>query len=306
VSGTGADVFSTSLSFHGRIADDLGREALSPEDFRVSSAAPAQVALHKPDGHFCFVDLRPRPADYVFEVASQRYQPRSLRMNLPGAAPIELRYPGEDEVYLQAKTVNPASKQITFDAIPFLARVRSGAEVLGPGGFSTTLAADLGGVDVTSALLDNATGLAAGAVLRVVRSHNIVLKPGAAYPFPAGLTVAAVTVVEDGRGAGIISGARVELRKVNTLVPSSATVGGVVVRHVALAGPPARTLILGLDKDLETATDARGRAVFYFAGAQPLTALEIAVSQPGFVTATSVIAVTPGQRSSTLVKLAPV
>jgi hypothetical protein len=56
---------------------------------------------------------------------------------------VELTFPGEDELCLTVKSVNSGSRQVIFDALPHPPPVARGAAVLGVGGFSTTLDADL-------------------------------------------------------------------------------------------------------------------------------------------------------------------
>jgi len=298
-----SDRLASTLSFFGRLTDDLRREPAGHGEYRVTLQAPPTEALYKQDGHFVFADLAPSATDYQFALADGLYQGRRFQKNLPTAAPVELTYDGEDELFAFVNTVNVAARQVTFDPIPFLPIVRAGATVLVEGGISTTLAEDLAGVDVTTAVLTNVTGVGATKLMRIVRSHCLRGKAGPYYPFPAGTTVLLLRVVEDTADQAPIAGALAHLTQVNGVASSSATVGGAALRFVNLG---AQRPILGPDADLDASTEARGNAVFYFPGQFALTSLRITVSAPGFVPATTVFPVTAGQTTSATVKLAAV
>jgi hypothetical protein len=147
--------------------------------------------------------------------------------------------------------------------------------------------------------------LAVGQILRFVRSSSLVVKPGPAYPFPAGMTVAALAIVANSPSETPIPGAVARVRKVNGVIPAEATVGGVKLKHVTLPAPSGSKLVLGVAADLETSSDARGRAVFYYPGNWALTSLEVEVSHPGHAIKTMTVALTPGQRRPATIKLVP-
>lgn len=298
-----SDGLDSTLSFFGRVVDDFRREPAWLGEYRITLASPPAEALYKQDGHFAFANLPPSAMDYSFRLVDGLYQGRSLQKGLPSTIPVEIAYAGEDEIYLVIKTVNAATKQITFDPIPFLPVIRRGSEVLGEGVFSTTLAEDLAGVDVTTALLTGVVGLSSGNLLRIVRSRCLRAKAGPYYPFPSGTTVFLLKVVEDSPAEPPLAAAKGRLMKVNALTPSTATVGGLPLHYLSLAGPPAQQPVLGTDADRDSFTEKRGNAVFYFPGHWLLSSIEIEVSCPGYVTATSVFAVTAGQTMSAKVKL---
>jgi hypothetical protein len=294
------------LSFFGRVTDDFRREPAWQGEYRVTlqQTSPTE-ALYKQDGHFVFSDLAPSPTAYAFRLLDGLYQGRQFDKLLPSTAPVEIAYDGEDEAYVFTKTVNPATKQVTFDAIPFLPPVRAGATVLAEGGFSTTLAEDLAGVDVTTAVLTSVAGLSGGKLMRVVRSHCLRAKAGPYYPFPTGMTVLLLKVVEDNPEETPLPAATAHLQQVNATALSSTTVGAVSLRHVALGGAPPNALVLGTDVDLDAVTEARGNAVFYFPGQFALTSLQLAVSRAGYVSSTVVVPLSAGKTTSTKVKLVP-
>lgn len=298
------DSIGSRLSFFGRVADDFRREPASPGEYRMALRSPAIEALYKQDGHFVFSDLPPSAAPYALRLLDGLYQGRELSKALPSAAPVEVAYDGEDEVYVFVKTVNGGTRQITFDAIPFLPVVRRGASVIGESGATTTLFEDLAGVDVTTATLASVAGVSAGDLLRIVRSRCLRAKAGPYYPFPAGTTIVYVRVVEDSVEEPPLGGATAHLAQVNGAAPASTAVGGVVLRHVTIAGPTVKP-VLGTSADLDAFTDGRGNAVFYFPGHWALSALQIAISQPGYTPATTPVALTAGRPVSVKVKLAP-
>lgn len=301
-----SDRLGSTLSFFGRLTDDLRREPAGAGEFRVTLGSPPKEASYKQDGHFAFADLRPSALPYSFLLLDGLYQGRQFDKALPGAAPVELAYDGEDETYVLVKAVNAGSKQITFDAIPFLPKLRRGAPVLGVAGFSTTLAEDLAGVDATTAVLTSVAGLATGTLLRLVRSRSLCAKAGPYYSFPEGTTLLYLRVVEDVPEELPLAGVRIRIAKLNGVTPSSATVSGVVLRTLSLAGPPVQELILGKTADLDTFTEGRGNAVFYFPGHWSLSALELELSCSGYVTATLLVPLAAGQRTSLTAKLAAV
>ena len=294
-----SDALSSTLAFFGRITDDLRREPAAAGDYRVLLKSPAVEALYKQDGHFVFLDLAPSASAYEFTLLDGLYQGRKFEQTRSSAPPVELTYDGEDEIYVFVSAVNAAAKQITFDAIPFLPVARAGATVLGAGGVSTTLAEDLAGVDVTSAVLASVTGITPGALLRVVRSHCLRAKAGPYYPFPPGITGLRLRVVDGGTGAPI-AGAKAHLAKVNGVAPTSTTVAGAVLWHVSLG---AQSLVLGNDSDLDVFTEGRGNAVFYFDGQFAITSLALAVSADGYLPLAVVLSLTAGAVASSTVNL---
>jgi hypothetical protein len=304
-----SDRFTGTLSFFGRLSDELTREVILPRDYRVrvagvSTAAQAE-AQYKSDGFFCFHDLEVSATNYQLEMTSSLYQPRSLLKSLPTPDPVEITNAGEDEVYVLIKTVNGGAKTVGFDRIPFVPPVPKGAPVIGEGVFATTMREALEGVDVATASLDSIAGLAPGQLLRMVRSRRLLAKPGPYYPFPSEVTRAHVKVVEDAPGEEPLGSARLLIQSVETVAPVGTVVGGVEIKTVTLPGP-APTLILGTSRDLETRTDVRGQAVLFFPGHWPITTCAVAVSAPGHVGKTVNLALIANQRTLASVKLTPV
>ncbi|HKC13051.1 MAG TPA: hypothetical protein VKI41_13540 [Vicinamibacteria bacterium] len=305
---TSIDTFIGTLSFFGRLSDELTREVIPPRDYRVRvpgvSVPSLAEAQYKSDGFFCFQDLKVSATGYQLEMTSPLYQPRSFLKTLPTSAPVELTYGGEDEVYVLIKTVNGGGKTVGFDKIPFLTPVPKGTPVIGEGGFATTVRETLEGVDVATASLESVAGLLPGQLLRMVRSRSLLAKPGPYYPFPPGTTRVHVKVVEDAPGQATLGSAQLLLQSVETVAPVGTVVDGVEIKTVTLPGPTP--LILGTGRDLETRTDARGQAVFFFPGHWPITTCVVAVTAAGHASKTVTLALTAKQRTLATVKLTPV
>jgi len=297
------DQFANTLSFFGRFVDDFTRQPLATADVRVLLGGLAEEAIYKPDGFFVFLNIKPSASDYEFQVLSSLYQRRSFKMAQVTAAPVEISFGGEDEIYVVVRTTNTASNQIMFDPIPFLPIIPKGALVLGEANFSATLKNDLGGVDVKSASLDSVSSLAVGTLLRIIRSRSLVAKPGSYWPFPAGTTILAIKIVEDAPGEIPLNGARARLQSVNTQNPVTKTIGSVPIKQISLSISPPQELILGTEEDLNIFMDSRGNGVFYFPGQWPISSLGIEFSHPGYISRVELITLTSGKRSSVIMRL---
>lgn len=304
------DTRGTRLSFFGRFTDEISRDVLTPDEFRVDlEGAPLQpppAASYKQDGYFVFQNLKASASAYELRFDGPRYQQRSFLQALPTVDPVELTYGAEDEIYLAITSVQVALKRIGFDAIPFLPRISAASQVRGEGGFTTTLTENLEGVAVATADLNDVTGLAVGQLLRIIRSHGLLAKPGPYYPFPPATTVLAFKVVSDLPGKAPIARAAARIKKVNAIALTGTLVDGVELENVTLASPPpAPVLIFGPERDTITASDARGQSVFYFPGQWPITAVEIDLTATGYLPTTAILTSTPGQRTFATIELTP-
>jgi hypothetical protein len=286
---------SSRASFFGRFADELTRETISPRDFRVILSGSLGTPQFKEDGHFVFQDLKPAPS-YDIQVDSDRYQPRTITSALPANTMVELTFGGEDELTVLSTTIDAPQNRVNFANIPFLPTVAKGAAVRGPGGFSATLTETIEGTDVAFALLNSAAGLNNGDPLRFVRSPRMLLSPGPYYAFPASATLLGLTIVETTAGSAPIAGARIQILQVNAQAINTTSVGGVNLHSVTIPGVPAIPLMLGTDASLETRSDSRGRAIFYYAANSPITSLRLQITKPGYAATTVTAALTTGRR----------
>ena len=287
---------TSRLSFFGRIADDLTRQVLLPTDTAVSLEEGRREALIKADGHFAFADLEPSAANYRIHIGARSYQDRVILQALPTSAPVQVMLPGEDELYVLITSVAAPQKRVTFEQITFVAPIEAGAVVIGEGGFTTTLAEALEGQKVTFAVLSTVAGLAAGQMLRIVRSPDLLLRPGPYYPFPIDATVFAVKVVASDPLQTALSNAGIAITGINGTAPTVTDVGGLQLSRFNLGGNPPGSVILD-DNDRNTVTNDRGDAVFYFPGSKPITTIDVTVSKLGYQTAARSINVTANARS---------
>jgi hypothetical protein len=264
-----------------------------------------QEAQYKPDGFFLFINLKPSTANYNFQLSSSWYQGRKFQAALTTGTPVEIFFDGEDELYLQVKSTNSTSGQITFESVSFLPVIPKGAVVLGEAGFATTLKNTMGGVGVSSALLDDVNGLSANTFIRIIRSRSLAAKLGSYATFPADLSLLAIKAVEDTPNEQVLEGVRGRLVSVNSQVLNSTVVGGATLWHVTVPAPSNSVLIFGMEKDLSIFMDKRGNGIFYFPGHWPISSLGIEFSHAGYSPITTQFPFVAGQRNNLVVKLSP-
>ena len=297
---TAAETLTSRVSFFGRLADDMTRQTLPPDGFVASLVDHGSVALNKYDGFFVFSDLGPLGTSYQISLAARSYQDRTLAPVVSADSMVEVSAAGEDEVYLAVTAVLAAPQnRITFERLTFVPRIAAGAHVIGDGTVDTTLAEPLEGRNQDFTTLADVTGITPGSVLRVVRSNRIVMRPGPYYAFPAGSTLAVVTVVEDDPLATPVPWVALQIDQVNDAVPGSVAVAGLTLRTIVQPGTPPVTVVLGPDSALQTVTDLRGRAVFYYPSGHPVTRLHLTASKSGYVATPTVMDLTLGARQAT-------
>jgi hypothetical protein len=213
---------------------------------------------------------------------------------LPTAAPVQVTFPGEDELYVRIGSVTATQSRVGFELIGFARRIPAGAQVIGEAGVTTTVAEPIEGLDVQSAVLTSVAGLGPMQLLRIVRSQSMLVRPSPYYPFPAETTLVAVRVVENDSAATPIGGATVTIGKINAAAPATKTLGGLHLHQFALGGT---SFIVLDDLHLATTTNDRGDAIVYFPGEKPVSAVEVTISKTQYQPVTTVIAVTAGQRA---------
>jgi len=286
---------TTRVSLFGRVADDITRRPVPAAEMSVALVNGRQTAIEKDDGHFAFVDLEPSAPGYQIRIGGPAFHDRVVTMPLPAAAPVQVTFAGEDELYLRIGSVTATQNRVGFEAIGFVRTIPVGSQVIGEGGVTTTLGEPIEGIAVQSAVLASVAGLGATQLLRVVRSASLVAKPSPYYPFPARTTVLAVHVVENDPAATPVAGVDISITAINTAAAAAKTLGGLSLKEFALGGAAASFIVLD-DLHLTTTTNDRGDAVFYFPGEKPVTAVDIALAKTGYQPATAAVAVTAGQR----------
>lgn len=301
---TAVDTRITQVAVFGRAADELTRTDLTPRQFRATVDYP-RAAIQKEDGHFVFADLPASPPNYQVELTGRAYQTRRLTVTNPGGAtPLEINPDGEDELQVIATSIN--GNRVSFAALDFLPTISQGAQVIGEGGFATTLAETADGADADGVELTAVAGFAADRVLRVVRSRRLLLRPGPYYAFPEATTVVAIRVVEATINHEPIPDVSIEITAVNGAPVTPVVVAGVTFFRAELPASPAPAtlaFLIGTQAARESFTNARGDAVFYYTPTTPVTSLTLDISKTGYVTQTSTVAVQQGERVFSSIQL---
>ena len=300
-----SDTLVQRLSFYGRLVDDLTREVIPYKSFRVSIKGTKSMTFYKEDGYFAFSDVQQSALAYEFNLTSNLYQPRTVQGTALSDLPVELTYPGEDELYVLIKGVEDGeTKKVTFNNIPFVKTIREGSEVKGQGGFSSKLGKTLGGEDADFAILEDVTGLNSGDILRFIRSHGIIMRPGPCYPFEPQTTLLFLKFVEDNLSEVPVAGVKVEIEKVNDTAINTVNVGSLAVKTVALTGPPAANLILGSSNDIISYSNSRGECIFYYPADTPIAKVKLKITKTGYLLISEEIELVNKQRTSEIIKLA--
>jgi hypothetical protein len=293
----------SSVSFFGRLADELTRETLELGLFTAALKDRAAEALYKHDGYFVFADLGPPGEIFDIALGGHFYRERTLVGVATAAAMVELAAPGEDEVFVVATDVNTTEQEIRFRQIPFLPSILEGAALIGESAVSTTLAETLEGRNVELATLADVSGITAGMTLRIVRSPRLIMTPNAYYAYPADTTLAVLTVVEDNPDATPIPDATLHIDEVDDVEPTVVNCGALDVRVVDFPAPVSERIALGPARRVQARTDVRGTAAFFFTPEQPVTKLDITVSKPGHVATPVTMNLTTAGRTSEMVVL---
>ena len=280
------ELITSQVSFYGRLADELTREVVSHRKVGALLKGSAQQPIVKSDGYFVFADVEPSATEYEIVLDAKGYQTRTVKSDLPVDTAVELSYPGEDELFLVVNTVQSNPNRITFTAQPFITTIAADSRVIGPSNVDTTLAEPLEGDQMGIATLTDVTGITPGAILRVLRSPNIVLRPGPYYLYPPGTTQAAFKVVDNSSAANPIADVRIDLVEVNDIAIDSTQIGAVDIKSVVLPPLPPPLpprFILGTERDTTTYTNNKGAAVFYYPPGAQVTRLLVNLSKDGYV-----------------------
>ena len=292
----------TRVSAFGRFADDLTRKSLEPTMFDVRLRNEPVHAQKKSDGYFVFTDLEPSATTYPVGVTATGYQSRGFDVSVPTPSAVEVSFGGEDELFVRVTGVDMPNDRVDFDTPPFVPTIRAGAAVFGEGGFTATLKDDLEGSSVGFAILDNVTGVAQNEALRIVRSPRLTLRAGPYYAFNADATLVAIKVVDNAPDQPPLEGAAITIDQVDGSALGTHNVGGVSLRTATLVS--TQVILLGTDRAVQTTSNHRGDAVFYFEPTTAIGNVRIAITRSGFQTPPpSTIAITPGQRVALTVSL---
>lgn len=294
-----SDTIVQTASLVGQVIEDLTYEPLSPSQFQAELVGVARVPQYKPGGFFVFSDLA--LGTYTLRLVSQRFQTFEQGVTMP-PPDLMIEAPGSNEAFVLVTSAD--ATRIGFDAVLLTQTIRAGASILGPGGFSTTLAADLEHGRVMEAMIENSVGtLAPGAVVRIVRDRSIRLQFA---PFTTLPVVRARLVGAVGRqSAPLVSlpGAQARLTQVNGVDIVLHDVAGLTIGTVTLN---STTLIVGTEQDIVTETNPNGDFNLYFSVGDGLENVTVAVTLDGYQPETITTAINAGQRQYIAVQLADV
>ena len=300
------DMRTRRVVFHGRVADELTRQDLTPRQFGATLAGHRRRPVVKEDGSFAFVDLP--VLSYDIDLAGPQYQPRRVTVAAPVTGTTPIVFAGEDELHVIV-TRSTASGRIDFARHDFLPPIADAAAVLGEGGAASTLDEPLEGLNVTGAQLTSAVAFTPGMALRIVRSARLMMRPGPYYPFPDGTTLVACRVMDSSSAAPVVD-AQLRITDVNGAPLATSTVAGLTLYRASLPAVPPPPLpqppvpfMLGTDAARTTRANARGDAVLYYPPDTPVTQLTIEVSHAAYVTQSVTLPVNRQQRTSQIVQL---
>lgn len=286
------DTFNHRAALAGQVIEDVTFEALSAERFTAALLGSRREPSYKDGGFFVFADVP--PGDYTLRLSGERLQAQEFGVTLPlGQVVFEREGDNELAVVVKSASTQGGSGRITFDPVPLRRPIRRGALVLGPSGFTTTLAVQLEAGRAAGATLQTVAGLAAGAIVRIVRDKSVRLKFDPYYTAAPELTSVVGRVADAGPGARPLGGARVRLTKVNNVAVAVETVAGV---RLATVGAGTDKFVLGTETDALTFANQSGDYNLYFTRTD-ITAVEVEASLAGFATATQSLGVTPQARN---------
>lgn len=283
-------------SLIGHVIEDLTYDNVRQTHFQATLVGLAQTPQYKRGGFFVFSDLP--PGTYTLCIASQRFQPFEQRIVMPHPALI-LEVPGSNEVFVRVSSLN--ATRVTFETIRLIQPIRAGASLLGPAGFSATLAAGMDQGRVMEARIENVMGtLAAGDLVRIIRDRSIRLRfnPYAALPVVRARVIG--TVRRQNVPELTLQGVQVRLIQVNGTNVVLHDIEGVSIGTVTLDGT---SLILGSERDITTRTNQQGDYNLYFSAGDELTNVTVEVTRDGFQTQIIPIPISTGQRQRLDVQL---
>jgi hypothetical protein len=284
-----AEQIAKKASLMGQVIEDLSYEGVDPQRLRVELVGVDRPAWYKEGGFFAFNEVP--PGRYRVLISGERLQPQELDVDLPFADPL-LGRAGDDELFVIVKTVSASDGKITFDPVIIRRAIRAGAPARAAG-FTSKLAAALGPGKVSGAKLESVQGLAAGAVLRLVRGVAIRMKFDPYFRPPPGWTHVVGRVEHKDLPGRALPGAQVRLKKVNGVDVLTEGVAGVSVATVVIAG---KKVVLGTAGDVKAVANGRGDFNLYF-NRSDVTAVTLSASLLNYQTKDQNVAVVVGGRN---------
>jgi hypothetical protein len=279
------DIITQKAVLVGQVIEDVTYAALDPDSFRADLVGVQRTPQYKPGGFFVFSDLP--PGNYTLRVSGARFQPHEYTAPIASTV-LFLDRPGDNDLAVVVKTANGSGNKITFSPVVVSQPIQAGAAVVGPAAFATTLAARIEPGRAIEAKLIDSTGLAPGAIVRIVRDKAIRLRFAPYDPLPAPLTriVGKVTLA----GASDLALADVEVRMTQ--------VNGANVVLNDIAGAPIATVeidtnktILGAEQDMATMTNQQGEYNLYFGQQGLFQNATLTATLAGYQAATSTLTI---------------
>jgi hypothetical protein len=283
-----AEQIAKKASLMGQVIEDLSYAGVDPQRLRVELVGVDRPAWYKEGGFFAFNEVP--PGRYRVLISGERLQPQEFDVALPFADPL-LGRAGDDELFVIVKTVSASDGKITFDPVVIRKAIRAGAPARAAG-FTSQLAAALEPGKVSGAKLEGVQGLAAGAVLRLIRGVAIRMKFDPYFQPPPGWTHVVGRVEHKTLPGLALPGAQIRLKKVNGVDVRAEGVAGVSVATVEIAG---KKVVLGTAGDVKAVTNGRGDFNLYF-NRSDITAVTLSASLLNYKTKNQNVAVVVGGR----------
>lgn len=255
------------------MVEDLIFEDINPVRFRAELLGTEKAPEYKQEGFFVFSDLS--EGDYTLRISGERFQPETISVGIPLPAinpkqPPILDSRGDDELIVIVRNVenndgNNGGKKITFDPVILTKQIRAGSRVVSnslPEDPPEKLIEGLQPGSVSLVKVENANGLAAGSVIRIIRDRSIRMNFDPYYLFasPTTRVVGKVVLQQDPRIP--LAGAQVRLTGINDTAITSDDVRGVAVfKGVDTNG---NAIVLGAEKDISVTTNEKGDYNLYF------------------------------------------
>ena len=269
----------TSLAV--RVVDDVTSKYVPSATLRLSNSRLKKVALPKRDGFHVFADV---PAgNYELSIEADDFESFSHGIDLPIAGSVVLDVPGENEVLLSVTASDTSTEVVEFAARHFYTPAEAGTSVVTNRRISS-LADTLEGEGVSEATLDEVgsgpTRIRRRDVVRLIGERMVRLRPAPHYRFDGQMRRMSGTL-RDSATNTVIDGAVVTLSRIGaeTIVPEDVgTTPENTVRVHTVGGSAATKRVVGVTRDVEKTTNARGQYVFYFPRRPDLTIDQVTVS----------------------------
>jgi hypothetical protein len=284
-----AEQIAKKASLMGQVIEDLSYDGVDPQRLRVEIAGVDRQAWYKEGGYFCFNEIP--PGQYRVHISGERLQPQEFDVTLPFADPL-LGRAGDDELIVIVKTASASDGRVTFDPVNIRKPLRAGAKARAAG-FNSKLAAPLEPGKVSGAKLESVQGLAAGALLRLVRGVAVRLKFDPYFQPPPGWTHIVGRVEHKDLPGLALPGVQVRLKKVNGVDVQTEGVAGVAVATVEIGG---KKVVLGTAGDVKTFSNSKGDYNLYFSRSD-ITAVTLSASLTNYLPKNRNLTVVTGGRN---------